>query len=165
MKEDNSKEPKLTISLGNEQVEEKTIESKLETPVTEEPASPSLQQLIREQATEEDLPMTKENFSLRRIIGGDILMAEAVRKQVWLFILITFFLLIYISQRYSYDKYITEIANLEIELQDAKNKALSSTSELTESTRQSKILDLLKLNNDSTLQIADRPPYIIQVEE
>lgn len=165
MNDEITKEPKLTISLGEEQLEEKTVESTFEPPVNEEPAAPSLQQIIREQATDEDMPLSKSDFSLRKIIGGDILMAEVVRRQVWLFILITFFLIVYISQRYSYDKYITEIAALEVELLDAKNKALSSTSELTESTRQSKILELLKANNDSTLHIADQPPYIIQVEE
>lgn len=165
MNDEINKEPKLIVNLGEERQNDNTVESTFEAPVNEEPAAPSLQQIIREQTLEEDTPLSKSDFSLRKVIGGDILMAEVVRRQVWLFILITFFLIVYISQRYSYDKYITEIANLETELLDAKNKALSSTSELTESTRQSKILELLKAQNDSTLHIADRPPYIIQVDE
>ena len=58
-----------------------------------------------------------------------------------------------------------EIDNLRKELQDAKYKALSTSSSLTERSRQSKVLDMLKENNDSVLHIATQPPYIINVRE
>ena len=46
-----------------------------------------------------------------------------------------------------------------------KYKALASASLLTEKCRQSRVLELLKENNDTLLSIPDRPPYIIETEE
>ena len=66
---------------------------------------------------------------------------------------------------YSCQKSMLEIDNLRKELQDAKYKALSTSSSLTERSRQSKVLDMLKENNDSVLHIATQPPYIINVRE
>jgi hypothetical protein len=57
------------------------------------------------------------------------------------------------------------IDKLEKELLDAKYKALSSFSTLTEKCRESHVLDALKQNKDSLLHIADQPPYIINVAE
>lgn len=121
----------------------------------------SLSEIIREQATEEDSPITKNNLSLKKILGGDMLVAEVVRKQIWLILLITLFLIIYIAQGYSYRKYVLEIDRLTVQLKDATYKALSTKSELTERTRESKILEMLKINNDTLLHISDRPPFII----
>ena len=50
-------------------------------------------------------------------------------------------------------------------LKDAKFKALSSSSTLTEKCRESHVLDILKQSNDSLLHQADQPPYIIEVPE
>lgn len=130
-----------------------------------EPQGPSLSEIIREQATEEDMPLQKSNLSLRKILGGDILSAEIVRKQIWLVLLITAFLIVYIAEGYSYKKYVLEIDKLTVQLKDAKYKALSSKSELTEKTRESKILEMLKINHDTLLHISGRPPYIVEVPE
>ena len=124
---------------------------------------PSLQQLLRDNVSEEDAPLTRNNLSLRKILFGDFLVAEIVRRQIWLILLITAFLMVYIAQRYSYQKYMVEIDKLTVTLKDAKFRALSSKSELTEQTRQSKILDMLKANNDSLLHISDTPPFMIKV--
>ena len=58
-----------------------------------------------------------------------------------------------------------EIDRLNAELIDAKYRALSSTSELTERCRESNVLDMLKENKDSVLKIASQPPYIITVPD
>ncbi len=58
-----------------------------------------------------------------------------------------------------------EYDKLKKELQDAKYKALSSSSELTEKSRESNVLEMLKNNNDSTIKIASDPPYIITIPE
>lgn len=155
-------EPLLKVTVGQEepQHEPETVE------VEPEPtAETSLQQLIIENVHEEDAPVSKANLSLKKLIFGDFLTAEIVRRQILLVLLVTFFLIIYIAQRYSYQKYIVEIDKKTVVLKDAKFKALSSKSELTERTRQSKVLEMLKLNQDSLLKIADRPPYYIKVPE
>lgn len=125
---------------------------------------PSLKEVIKEQATEDEAPQSRY-FSLRKILGGDILNTNAVRRQVWLFLLIGFFIVLYIANRYSCQKDIIEIDRLEGELIDAKYKALSSNSKLTEKSRQSNVLELLRANNDSTLKLPTQPPYIITVPE
>ena len=58
-----------------------------------------------------------------------------------------------------------EIDRLNAELTDAKYKALSSSSELTEKCRESNVLDLLRNNKDSVLKIANQPPYIINIPQ
>lgn len=124
--------------------------------------APTLKEVIKEQAREEEAPLSR-NFSLRKILGGDILTTSTVRKQIWIFLLITFFTIIYISNRYSVQQNLIEIDKLQKELKDARYKALSSSSQLTEKSRESNVLDMLKNNQDSVLKIANQPPYIIQV--
>lgn len=124
----------------------------------------SLKEVIQEQAIEDEAPLSS-NLSLRKILGGDILNTAIIRRQIWLFVLITFFFIIYISNRYSCQQDIIEIDRLQKELLDAKYKALSSNSQLTEKSRESNVLEMLKSNNDSTIKIASQPPYIINVPE
>jgi len=81
------------------------------------------------------------------------------------FLLITGFLIIYVANRYSVQKDLIEIDKLQDELQDAKYKALSSSSQLTEKSRESHVLEMLNNNKDSVLKIASQPPYIINVPE
>ena len=54
---------------------------------------------------------------------------------------------------------------LQKELQDTKYRALSTSSQITEKSRESNVLDMLKHSKDSTLHIATQPPYIINVPE
>jgi len=126
--------------------------------------APSLKEIISEQATEDDLPLSK-NITLRKILGGDILTTSTIRRQIWVFVLITFFLVIYVANRYSCQKYMIEIDQLQKELQHAKYKALSSSSQLTERCRESHVLDALKTNKDSVLKTPNQPPYIIHIPE
>ncbi len=126
--------------------------------------NPSLTEVLKERATEDEAPMSR-TFSLKKILGGDILYTSFIRRQVWLFLLIAMFMVVYIANRYSCQQDIIEIDKLQDELLDAKYKALSSNSQLTEKSRQSNILDMLKNNKDSTLKLPTQPPYIITVPE
>ena len=124
----------------------------------------ALKDVIAQQAIEEEAPQSS-NFTLRKILGGDILTAQFIRRQIWVVILVVFFTIIYISNRYSIQKDLIEIDQLQRELQDAKYKALSSSSQITEKSRESNVLEMLKNNKDSILHIATQPPYIINVPE
>lgn len=124
----------------------------------------SLSEVIREQATEDEAPLSR-TFSLRKILGGDILSTSFMRRQVWLFLLIALFIVVYIGNRYSCQQDIIKIDALQKELKDAKYKALSSNSKLTEQSRQSNVLQMLKNNKDSTLKLPTQPPYIITVPD
>lgn len=123
-----------------------------------------LKAAIAEQAREDEQPQSS-NFTLRKILGGDILSAHILRNNIWLIIVIVGFIIVYISNRYSVQKYLLEIDKLNTELEDAKYRALSSSSQLTEKSRESHILEILKNRKDSVLKMSDRPPYIINVPE
>jgi hypothetical protein len=124
----------------------------------------TFKEAIREQAREDEVPFSR-NLSLKKILGGDILNTSFIRRQIWVLVLIVFFIIIYIANRYSCQQDIIEIDKLQSELRDAKYKALSSNSQITERSRQSNVLEMLKNNKDSVLKIASQPPYIIEVPE
>ena len=111
---------------------------------------------------EEERPLAS-NFTLKKILGGDIFSAHFLRNNIGLIVLIVFFIIIYISNRYSVQKDLIEIDRLQTELSDAKYRALSSSSQLTERSRESHVLEILKTNKDSILKIPSRPPFIINV--
>lgn len=119
---------------------------------------------IKETASEED-PKPSSQLSLRTILGGDLLTSETVRSQIWLFVLIVAFSIVYVAFRYQCQQDMLTIDRMEQKLKDAKFKALSSSSRLTEKCRESRVLDILKQNKDSLLHQADQPPYIIEVPE
>ena len=120
--------------------------------------------IIKERAKEDD-PRPTSSLNLRTILGGDILTAKMVRHQIWLFVLIVVFAIVYVAFRYQCQQDMIAIDKLEDELKDAKFKALSSSSTLTERCRESHVLDVLRQNQDSVLHIADQPPYIINIPE
>lgn len=124
----------------------------------------SLRTIIRERTLEDDVTPTK-NITFKKIIGGDFLNNKFLRKQIWLILLITVFLIVYISNRYKCQQSLIRINELKKELKDAKYRALSSSSELTQKTRESKVLDMLRESKDSTLHIPTQPPYIVTVKE
>ena len=149
------KDIKLTIEAG-EQTEPAVNEVSENQELADE--SPSLKEVIREQAIEDEAPQSK-TFTLRKILGGDILTTQTV------LLLITLFVIIYISNRYSCQQDLIMIDKLQKELKDAKYKALSSSSQLTERSRESKVLEILQNNKDSVLKIPNQPPYVIQMKE
>jgi cell division protein FtsL len=121
-------------------------------------------QMIKEKVQEDD-PRPSSTVTLRTILGGDFLTAEMVRHQIWLIILVVVFAIIYVAFRYQCQQDLITIDKKEKELLDAKYKALSSSSTLTEKCRESHVLDALKNNKDSVLKISDQPPYIINIPD
>ena len=121
-------------------------------------------QMIKEQAREED-PKLTPTLTLRTILGGDFLTAVMVRRQIWLFVLMVIFTIFYVAFRYQCQQDMIAIDKLEKEVLDAKYRALSCSSTLTEKCRESHVLEALKQNRDSLLHVPDHPPYIIYIEE
>ena len=163
MMEDN-KEDKSKLEAEEDKSKQELKDDKTKGEPRENNDKLELKQVIAEQAIEGEAPLTS-NLSVRKILGGDILTARIIRRQIWLVILVVFFVIIYISNRYSIQKDLIEIDQLQKELQDAKYKALSSSSQITEKSRESNVLEMLKNNKDSVLHIATQPPYIINVPE
>ncbi|MCI7483486.1 MAG: FtsL-like putative cell division protein [Prevotella stercorea] len=133
-----------------------------ETAANDVDSAPSLRTIIRQQAIEDELPLTK-NVTLGKILGGEMLNTQFLRQQIWVIVLITLFIIVYISNRYKCQQNLIKIDNLQSELEDAKYRALSSSSDLTQQTRESKVLERLHNDKDSTLHIPTQPPYIITI--
>lgn len=125
--------------------------------------TPSLREALN--TIHEDDTEKPQRMTLNKILAGDFFMAQILRRQFGVIIVCAIIIIIYISNRYSCQRQMIEIDKLKKELQDAKYKALSTSSQLTEKSRQSNVLDMLKQCNDSSLHAADQAPYIIQVPE
>lgn len=142
---------------------EESVSIKDEAAEMKEQARKTIQK-IKEKVREDD-PRPSSTMTLRTILGGDFLTAEMVRHQIWLILLVVVFAIVYVAFRYQCQQDLIIIDKKEKELLDAKYKALSSSSTLTEKCRESHVLDALRNNKDSVLHIADQPPYIINIPE
>lgn len=123
----------------------------------------TLEQLKHSVTEDDNAPAA--TLTLRKILGGDILSAQMMRRQVWLCLLIALFLTVYVAFRYQCQQDMIDIAQLENQLVDAKYKALSSSSSLTERCRESQVLQMLRIHQDSTLHVSNQPPYKIYLPQ
>lgn len=141
--------------------EEESIREELKA--TEQKAIDKLKELKRKVSEDEQTPVGAQ--TLRKILGGDILSAVPVRRQIWLILLVVLFTVIYVAFRYQCQQDMIKISQLESELKDAKYRALSSSSTLTERCRESLVLEVLRQNQDSVLHVSVQPPYIINIPQ
>lgn len=124
---------------------------------------PSIGEMIRQEVKEgEEVP--PGNFTMSRVLGGTLILG-IFQRQVKLVLLITVFLIIYITCRYQCQKQMVEIDRLERKLVTIRYKATVYSCELTEMSRESNILDMLAQRGDSTLVIPKEPPYKINIPE
>lgn len=99
------------------------------------------------------------------VITGGILYGPFLRSQLWVIILVAMFVIAYIAVRFQCQRDFIKIGEMEEELLDYKYRALASSSVLTEKCRESYILEALKANNDSTLKVSKKPPFIVEIPE
>lgn len=151
---DENKETTEDVAVSKKQMRAEKAEQQLQETLKK----------IQETAQDSDIHPGQQ-LSMKSVLGGDFLTADFVRAQVGLILLVVAFTLVYIAFRYQYQQDMVTIRKLEIQLKDAKNKALAASSTLTEKCRESHVLETLQQNKDSVLHIADQPPYIIQVPE
>lgn len=145
------------------------IASEMKTPagteekVRKEPQAKTIEDIVKEEAKEaDDKPVS--SFSLSKTLGGAII-AKAVQKQIGLVLLITLFLIIYISNRYLCQQQIVKIDKLERQLVEVRYKATVCKSILTEKSRESNIMKMLEAKGDSTLTVPTTPPYKIIIKQ
>ena len=81
--QDNAQEPQKDVKADAEKPADPTEDQK----EGEKDGEKSLSEVIREQATEDEAPQSR-TFSLKKILGGDILSTSFMHRQVWLFLLI-----------------------------------------------------------------------------
>lgn len=149
------------LAMEKDKEEKLTLEEKAE--IADQKLKDAIKR-IKENVHEDD-PRPTQSLTFRSILGGDILTGEVVRKHIWLFVFIVALSTAYVAVRYQCQQDLIAIDKLNAKLTEAKYKALSSSSTLTEKCRESHVLEILKQNKDSLLHIADQPPYIINVPE
>ena len=162
MSKETDKEKALDIQEQEMLTDDSSLQAKADNPKS------ALEQL--KQSVTEDDTAPASSLSFLKIIGGDVLSSQVVRQQVWLCLLIALFLTFYVAFRYQCQQDMIDIAQLENELKDAKYKALSSSSNLTERCRESLVLKALLENLDSAelpqaIHPSSQPPYKVYVPE
>ncbi|HIZ05282.1 MAG TPA: hypothetical protein H9818_05445 [Candidatus Phocaeicola gallistercoris] len=106
----------------------------------------------------------KSHITLKKILGGDILGHDFLKRQANLFILIVILIILYINNRYESQRELIEIDKLKKELTDIKYDALTVSSELTQRSRQSRIEEYVSTQG-TPLETAAIPPYLIKKEK
>ena len=139
MKDENN-EPQMTIEMDGELMDEQVQK------VSEDELPATLKRMKESASEGDEAPVG--SLSLKQIVGGDYLFS-LVRHHIWLIMLIVLITIVYVGVRYQCEQDVLEIDQLEKDLVNAKYKAMSSSSNLTE----------------LWLQFSDQPPYIIDVPE
>lgn len=135
-------------------------EQPAEKPADERPDDKARKALKQLTAMDED--EERMDVSLRSILGGDILAGEWFRRQFWFIVMLVFFAIIYVSNRYACQQEMIESTKLADTLLDRRYKALTRSSQLLEKTLRSRVEEELL---DSTLQTATSPSFTIKTEE
>lgn len=98
---------------------------------------------------------------LRDFVAGDVFLRETVQRQ-WLYILMVVTLsLVYINNRFLYERQLRELDAKKKELVDLKYRSLTIAKELKVAGRRTTILNELK-NHGSDLDEATAPVIIIE---
>jgi len=120
---------------------------------------PVIKKFVEKIRQSEDLSDLRSS-SVRDILNGNILTKKFIRRQYLLIILMVVLSIVYIDNRYSSEKQITNITELKRKIQDAKYESLTISAELMEISRQSNIFLLLE-SKGVQLRPGDTPPIVI----
>lgn len=120
---------------------------------------PVIKKFVEKIRQSEDLSDLRSS-SVRDILNGNILTKRFIQRQYLLIILMVVLSIVYIDNRYSSEKQITNITELKRKIQDAKYESLTISAELMEISRQSNILLMLQ-SKGIDLRPGDTPPIVI----
>ena len=98
---------------------------------------------------------------VREFIAGDVFLKETDQKQ-YLYVLLLFVLsLVYINNRFLYERELREIAKLRNEVVDLRYRSLTISKEVKQAGRRTMIIEALKAHG-SDLEEATKPIIIIE---
>ncbi|MGN1353711.1 MAG: FtsL-like putative cell division protein [Alloprevotella sp.] len=104
---------------------------------------------------------TTGDLSIKAILGGDFFTRKRFKRQIGMIVLLCVLAIIYVSNRYAYQREEIRRDQLARELNDRKFKALTIAGELTEYSMRSHIEENLP---DSTLKTSTKASYYIQMD-
>ena len=98
---------------------------------------------------------------VKEFIAGDVFLKETVQKQ-YLYVLLLFVLsLVYINNRFLYERELREVAKLRNEVVDLRYRSLTISKEVKQAGRRTMIIEALKAHG-SDLEEATKPIIIIE---
>ncbi|MDO4755442.1 MAG: FtsL-like putative cell division protein [Parabacteroides sp.] len=100
----------------------------------------------------------ESRFSILYVLGGGILKEDFIVRHTRMIVLVVLLVFFFIGNRYTCMQKLREIDRLQQQLRDVRFEALSISSELTGSSRQSQI-ELLIEELGIELEVAKNPPY------
>ena len=152
-------EEELTEGEDEPDVQDKSDEQEAQSPAQQE-KSLKMRRLLRNVLRDDD----NENGSLKDMFN-DIQISGEWLKRHWSFVaIVVVCMLLFVTNRYQAQQEIIEEARLKRELNDWKYIWLTQFSELTRSSRQSNIEEILKQRGDSTLRLSKDAPFIIKAK-
>ncbi len=101
-----------------------------------------------------------KHFSVKDILGGDILTSDFIRKQYPLLIMIAILLFGYIGNRYHCEIQMKEEIRLRKELKELKYESLGISAELMQISRRSNVLRMVNEKGLDLEESADLPVKI-----
>lgn len=146
--------------LPEEELEDAQVQMESQAEAQEAKDEQKAIETLRKFASEDD--DDDMDFSLRAILGGDILQSKFLMKQVMFIMFCVMLMLLYTGNRYSSQQDSILIDSLRTRLQEVKYNVLTQTSVMMNSLRQSNLERKLKEGPDSTLETPITPPFLIR---
>jgi len=98
------------------------------------------------------------------VIDGSLLAAESVTKQVPFVLFLTFWAIIYISNRYAAEKLVRNTKKLENEIKELRSEAIATASELMDRSKRSEVAKEIERRGMGLIE-PENPPFIIELNE
>lgn len=105
-----------------------------------------------------------KSSSARDFLNGNILTNRFLQKQYGLLIMISILLFLYVDNRFYCETQLAKEIEMKKKIQDAKYESLTISAELMELSRQSKVMEMVKLRGIE-LKEPSTPPIIIQEKD
>ncbi len=99
--------------------------------------------------------------SFVHVFGGNILTEDFFVKNLSFIIVLVLVMILFISQRYTVLRRISELERLKVELKDAKFESLNISSDLTEISRRSQIERMVE-KSGLDIEETNEPVYVIR---
>ena len=123
----------------------------------------------KKKSNQEFIPVRQEikessKFSVKDLLGGNVLSKEVVTRQIPFLLFITLAILLYIFNQYRGENIMRQIMTLEKRVREMRSESVSTAFELQEISRQSEVSRMI-MEKNLTLKEAKTPPYKIVMEE
>lgn len=105
-----------------------------------------------------------KKMSITYLVFGEFLSSGVIRHNAGFIIVVVVCTLFLIGNGYTYQNEEKERDKLKEQVEDAKYRALTLSSELMDRTRQSHIEESLRENGDSTLKSPTTSPFILNTD-